>query len=267
MWIKADSKHRTFYIVDDQGNRVGEVAATGVLQGGEQVYPGAQLAEALKAHKVGNVVVDWEAEADEAMPPLPTPDPDGGPLTGLKVFLDAGHGLHSGAGLDVGAVGHGMREWDLNVGQALAIKKALFDLGAAVTCGIYAQGYTDKQLTLREKGARAEGFDIFVSLHHNAFNGSAQGHEVLIHTNGSDADAALAQTINTQLDKALPFANRGVKRQRLGVLAGVPGTVHAACLTESFFIDGPGATKERSLQAAQAIARGIIEYARAAKLV
>jgi len=180
-----------------------------------------------------------------------------------RVMLEVGHGPYrdrTGAtGFEEGASGPGTTEYKQVKQMAPIAAAQLRELG-------YEVEISDPVDTLVAIGQKAAGSDLFVSLHLNAFNRSAQGTEVLVHRNGTQEDVELAQYIQNSLVAALGLANRGVKRQGLAVLSGVPLTVRAACLTESYFIDAVpnAATAERYTElAGRAIAEGIDKYAAA----
>lgn len=180
-------------------------------------------------------------------------------LEGKHVVLDPGHGEVEDGVNDPGATNQklNLSERDLARKQADLIAQSLKAHGAMVNIVENGSG-----LSLRDIGAQGAGSDCFVSLHLNAFNAKAQGHEVLIDTNGTAVDQQLAEAINAELDTVLPIANRGVKRQGLGVLRGVPLPVPAV-LVESFFIDQvPDQSTMDSLvtSSSQAIAQGITRF-------
>jgi N-acetylmuramoyl-L-alanine amidase len=180
-------------------------------------------------------------------------------LSGMSIVLDPGHGEIDNSVNDPGAVNRtlGKNERDAVRKQADIIKANLQGKGATVKI---VENNTSK--TLGEIGSEGSGADCFVSLHLNAFNGSAQGHEVFVHNEGTTVDEKLARFINQALDAALPITNRGVKRAGLAVLSGVPLPVPAV-LTESFFIDSVSdvATLEQwNTLAANAIAAGIEKF-------
>lgn len=196
----------------------------------------------------GVMVIDLEGENPDVYQIR-----NGRTLQRKKVVLDPGHGEDG----DPGALGQGRRvEQEEVLKQAKKIKQLLEMKGAFVEIVP-----NELNLSLLEIGARGAGADCFVSLHLNAFNSSAQGHEVLVETNGTSLDEKFAGAINTALDQEFAehsMLNRGVKRQSLCVLRAVPLPVPAV-LVESFFID---ATPERLLdeyteRAAGAIAQGI----------
>lgn len=177
-------------------------------------------------------------------------------LTGKQIVLDPGHGEIDGGVNDPGAVNETLRrnERDQVRKQADIIKAQLEAKGATVKI---VENNTGKSLS--QIGSEGQGADCFVSIHLNAFNKSAQGHEVFVHTLGTSVDEALATQINDKLDAALSITDRGVKRAGLGVLSGVPLPVPAV-LAESFFIDSVPdiATLDQWTDlAAKAIADGI----------
>jgi N-acetylmuramoyl-L-alanine amidase len=181
-------------------------------------------------------------------------------LNGRKIVLDPGHGEVKDGGNDSGAVNKrlDLTERDEVRKQADLIKAILQSKGASVKI---VENNTGK--TLAQIGSEGAGSDCFVALHLNAFNKVVQGHEVLVETKGTFTDEKLAALINAELDLKLDIPNRGVKRDDLGVLDGVPLTVPAAVLVESFFIDSvpDTVTLDKLIEAsAEAIAAGIERF-------
>lgn len=179
-----------------------------------------------------------------------------------KVTLEVGHGPYrtrsGNTGFEEGANGPGTTEY-----------KELVVMADIAADSLRKQGYdvkvSDPQDTLYAIGRQSAGSDIFVSLHLNAFNKMVQGTEVLVHRNGTNEDVELANAILACLVNTLDLPNRRVKRQGLAVLSGVPASVHAACLTEAFFIDSvsdAATVRTMTEQAAVAIAEGIDQYAK-----
>jgi len=158
-------------------------------------------------------------------------------LAGKTVAIDVGHGWASGAAFDVGATGNNVNEQSLNAEVARLVRIDLENKGAKVHVFDYTSE-SSPRLFLRQKGKRAGDVkaDVFVSIHHNAFDGSVNGTETLVDDDATQEDMRLAKTIQNALLKELGYANRGVKRQPLGVLKGCPVSI-PACLTEGFFID------------------------------
>lgn len=185
-------------------------------------------------------------------------------LSAKIVALDVGHGWSQSAAYDVGAVGNGAKEQELNAKVAYKVQAILQTLGAVVHVFDYADAGSPR-LWLSEKGKRAGAVkaDVFVSIHHNAFDGSAQGTETLVHSKATTEDVKLARLIQNELVAHLKLPDRGMKWKQLGVLGGCPTSI-PACLTEAFFIDSvrfKGSIPESVLEAeALAIALGIKEF-------
>ena len=105
---------------------------------------------------------------------------------------------------------------------------------------------------------------MFVSIHCNACNGTAQGTEVWQYY-GSDAGETLARCIQNQIVDALGTVDRGVKGAKPGVngLYVLSNTDAVAVLVELAFIDhegDAGLLRSRQDEFARAIARGVTDY-------
>jgi N-acetylmuramoyl-L-alanine amidase len=161
-------------------------------------------------------------------------------LLGKVVALDVGHGWNNSALFDDGAIGNGRTEYELNSLVAKKVAEILSTLGAKVHVFDYAPD-TSERLFLNQKGKKAGEVkaDVFVSIHHNAYNGTAQGTETLVHSHCETHDEVLAECIHNKLMDQLKLTNRGIKSQQLGILKGCPTNI-PACLTEAFFIDFVG---------------------------
>ncbi len=186
--------------------------------------------------------------------PTPVPTQTTQTLAGKKILLDPGHGIDNN-GFDPGATGYGTTEATENLHQAKLVAQHLRQLGAEVTV-------LDEPLSLAQIGQRAAGNDLFISLHQNAFNKNAQGHEVFSHPNAPTKDAELAKAINSELDAIFPdnvIPNRGTKTANFSVLRNAPTNVPAV-LVESLFIDAPGMSRANVEKAATAVARGIEKF-------
>lgn len=92
-------------------------------------------------------------------------DAETGPLTGVTVMLDAGHG-----GTDMGAVGSASEDFpqekDLNLAEALAAKYRLEQLGATVL--MTREDDSFPTLGDRVEMLNAAAPDFFISVHHNS---------------------------------------------------------------------------------------------------
>ncbi|MHC1725510.1 MAG: N-acetylmuramoyl-L-alanine amidase [Syntrophobacteraceae bacterium] len=200
-------------------------------------------------------------------------------LSGLKVALDVGHGQQKvwkkaiRKWVDISDPGacnetEGIKEHELNWTAAQEAKKALETMGAKVDLFVYHT--PGEYLKLTEKGAKAEGRDLFVSFHHNSDDDpNAQGIEVLIEDDCcTESDKKLAKYIQSQMLSELQLKDRtkgvGYKQQELGVLTGAHGKCKAKCLVECYFISHKDLTQavanEWTLRAGRATAIGVAEY-------
>lgn len=88
-----------------------------------------------------------------------------------KFFIDAGHG-----GSEIGAVGSSFLEKNINLTVALETKRILEINGQQVQMARLTDSYVS--LSDRCTLAHQYGADYFISIHHNACNGSCEGGEV-----------------------------------------------------------------------------------------
>lgn len=176
------------------------------------------------------------------------------------VAIEIGHGP-TPTGFDSGTMSFANRisEYELNKVAALACQKRLAELNIP-------SSIIDEALSLGGLGKRAEGYACFVSIHHNSFNGKAQGVETLIENSTSNyKDRELAN----EIQKAVIFetkisTDRGVKEQGLAVLEGADSVGAVACLHECYFIDTPDWSslqfKGVSADSGKLIANGIYNW-------
>ncbi|WP_176555702.1 N-acetylmuramoyl-L-alanine amidase [Virgibacillus ndiopensis] len=149
----------------------------------------------------------------------------------MKLYLDPGHG-----GSDPGAGGYGLQEKDITLDIALRIRNILTndyenaDVRMSRTSDVY------KSLNQRTNDANAWGADYFLSIHCNAFNGSAQGYEDYIYSGLSDSSttANYQNIIHAEVIKVNQLSNRGKKKANFHVLRE---STMPALLTENGFID------------------------------
>ncbi|UTR16220.1 peptidoglycan-binding protein [Salipaludibacillus sp. LMS25] len=179
-----------------------------------------------------------------------------GPLAGKVIVLDAGHG-----GSDPGAIAGGMQEKELALDVSLRAQKLLEEAGATVIM----TRTTDVFLTLAERAAIANSSnaDAFLSVHANAFNGSANGTETYwYHTYQSNNSQRLANSIQSATLSKLGLNNRGVKSGNFHVIRE---TRIPSALLELGFMDHPGDAailrqSSSRQRAAEAIRDGMIDY-------
>ena len=175
----------------------------------------------------------------------------------MKVFLNPGHAPNGNP--DPGACGYGLRECD--------VAKSVADLvaGYLTAAGVEVVGNLQSDsLHAVVSASNCSGADVFISIHCNACNGTANGTEVW-HYYGSDAGETLAQCIQNQIVDALGTVDRGVKGAKPGVdgLYVLSNTDAVAVLVELAFVDNESDAallRERKDDFARAIARGVTDY-------
>ena len=175
----------------------------------------------------------------------------------MRVFLNPGHAPNGNP--DPGACGYGLRECD--------VAKNVADLAAgylsAAGVEVVDNFQSDSLHEVVSASNRADA-DVFISIHCNACNGSANGTEVW-HFYGSSAGEMLARCIQNQIVDALGTVDRGVKGAKPGVngLYVLSNTDAVAVLVELAFIDHASDAellRSRQDEFARAIARGITDY-------
>lgn len=243
--------------------------STGLCSDGSNAYGPFSIAHVENCQKAGGgkacSSLRWSLSFAEKL--LPADTPTTRPLSGFKVAIDSGHGGNP-EGWEPGAVNpfNGLTEYKLNLDTATEVAAALRQQGATVSLFTYPTNFSGPSLS--GKGARAQGHDIFVSIHYNAFNSSAQGSEVFTHNSlQTSQDTRLAFSI---LDRVVARVwngtsgrNRGVKAANLGVLRGASPVTTAAVLVEGFFIDhneAASSIEARRAKTAVGIAEGIANY-------
>lgn len=144
-------------------------------------------------------------------------DAAAGPLSGLTVALDPGHG-----GYDGGARAHDSGRWEkeLTLQIALEIEEALMERGAQVILTrredvCLADGDTATKarkradLQRRMDIAQEGGADVFLSIHLNEYRSRAESGPQVFYQQGGEAGKALAE----QLQKSLVAALRPPKER------------------------------------------------------
>ena len=175
----------------------------------------------------------------------------------MKVFLNAGHAPDGDP--DPGACGYGLRECDVAKSVADLVAGYLAAAGVEVVGNMQSDSLHEVVSVSNNSDA-----DVFVSIHCNACNGTANGTEVW-HYYGSGEGEKLAQCIQNQIVDALGTVDRGVKGAKPSVngLYVLSNADAVAVLVEIAFIDHAGdAELLRSQQDefARAIARGVTDY-------
>lgn len=182
------------------------------------------------------------------------------------IVIDPGHGGTApvgGSSANNATGPDGTLERDLTLDISGRVRDALADHQVILTRS------TDVNLSLadRAKVACDAAAAVFVSIHFNGFSDPAvQGTETWVHTNGTDEDQLLAESVLQRLVTATGRRDRGVRRKDLGVLdPNRHDPVTAACLAELSFLTDP--EEERRIadaayrnRLADAVARGISDY-------
>lgn len=148
----------------------------------------------------------------------------------MHVLLDYGHG-----GSDPGAVYKGRRE----ANDVLKLGQAVKQLLAAGGVKVDETRSKDRFLTLEErvKMEKSKAYDLFISIHRNAFKPEkATGAEVFVYRLATSKALPYAKRVQNALVN-VGFKNRGVKEQAFFVLRN---TRAPAMLIEVGFIDNSG---------------------------
>ncbi len=166
-----------------------------------------------------------------------------------KVFIGVGHG-----GSDPGACANGLRECDVNLEMALAMKAELERHG--VTVGISRVKDENDRLAEEIRECNAFAPELAVEVHNNA--GGGDGFECYISGKNQTA-RQLAERIEAEV-KLIGQNSRGVK---VSTSLGWVNKVKApAVLCEGFFLDSADRaiadTAEKQRRFGQAYARGVL---------
>lgn len=146
-----------------------------------------------------------------------------------SVCLDPGHG-----GSDQGATGAYFTEKEANLEVAFLARSYLEQAADCEEVAMTRLEDLDVSLADRVAYANAGGYHRFVSIHHNAFDGSVQGTETYCGTEGSPEDFALRNLVHPLLVEAFQYYDRGVKTAGFYVLQY---TSMPAILGEASFLD------------------------------
>lgn len=181
-------------------------------------------------------------------------------LQETHIIVDAGHGYP-----DPGSNGFGIHEKDIVLDVANRVESYIQQTPLAVSL----TRKSDRIVSLEErvKLARDLGGDLFVSIHTNALNGTANGTETYYYRTAStnpytSESRALATYIHNRLLNAWGLVDRGVKHGDFHVIRE---NTMPAVLLELGFIDNKGDNAKISSptereKAAEAIFFGILDY-------
>ena len=177
-----------------------------------------------------------------------------------RVFIGVGHG-----GKDPGAVANGLKESNVNLVMALAMKEKLEEYGVSV--GISRTVEEDDSLTQEIVEANTFQADLAVEVHNNA--GGGKGFEVYRQTGKfAQASTHLAQEIERAV-KEMGQSSRGVKTKLNSTGADWFGWLRQvncpAVLCEGAFLDNTQDvqlinTVEKQRAFGVAYAKGVLNY-------
>ncbi len=197
------------------------------------------------------------------------------PITGKTIIIDAGHG-----GEDGGAIGiDGTVEKDINLDIALKAERLLkfYGFNVIMTRTEDVMTCDDGLDTLRRRKVsdihnrfkllEKNPDSVFVSVHQNKFEDSAQHGTQVFYSGNNEKSKQLAQSIQTSIvSKLQPDNSRVVKKSGSGIYL----LYHAqspAVLVECGFISNPAEVKKLNdesyrMKIAILIADGILKYMR-----
>ena len=152
-------------------------------------------------------------------------------LTGVTVCIDPGHG-----GSSTGAAGEYALEKDVVLEIGLLLQNWLNQVPGVTHAALTRDGDYDVSLQARTDYANSGGFDLFVSIHENAFNGSVQGTETFCGSlDPSDSSYQMASFLQAAVLDAYDYPDRGVKDG--SYLHVIRETYMPAILGEGSFLD------------------------------
>ncbi len=200
-------------------------------------------------------------------PPEPVPTADLSSVAGRLIVLDPGHG-----GRWPGAVapGTGLRESDVNLRVALALRDMLHTAGAQVVLtretDTALADTLSQDLAARTQLANDRGAEIFVSIHHNADIDVSGKNDLEVYYRITDewASLDLAQTLTYELARRLR-ADAAAKRLLPGNYKVLRDAAMPAVLLESSYMTNAEnaavlATDGGVQREAAAIAAGLARY-------
>ncbi|WP_085524302.1 N-acetylmuramoyl-L-alanine amidase [Tuberibacillus sp. Marseille-P3662] len=149
----------------------------------------------------------------------------------MKLYLDPGHGGH-----DPGATGNGLLEKNIVLDIALRIQTILNNNYNNVEVKMSRTTDTFVSLDQRTNEANAWDADYFLSIHCNAYNGSADGYEDYIYVglSNSSVTAKYQDIIHNEVTSVNQLDDRGQKQANFHVLRE---SAMPALITENGFID------------------------------
>ena len=197
-----------------------------------------------------------------------TETPQPGPLSGLTVCVDPGHG-----GYDGGAVGRdsGVMEKTVNLRLAQEVEKQLLSAGAHVILtrdrdtALADEGKERKRRDLRARVNAAQDADVFLSLHMNEYPDRSQSGPQVFYTAGDERSRLLAGAIQQSMNDLLSPARP--RSAHTGDYFVLRESALPAVLIECGFLSNAAEeqkllTDEYRAKVAESIVKGLTEYLR-----
>ncbi|MFC2949938.1 N-acetylmuramoyl-L-alanine amidase [Virgibacillus sediminis] len=149
----------------------------------------------------------------------------------MKLYLDPGHG-----GTDPGGQGNGLIEKDIVLDIAQRVLSILTVDYEEVEVRMSRTSDISKSLNQRTNEANSWGADYYLSIHCNAFNGSARGYEDYIYSGLSDSSTTshYRNIMHEEIMDMNQLPDRDRNKANFHVLRE---TAMSALLTENGFID------------------------------
>lgn len=178
----------------------------------------------------------------------------------MKIFLDVGHG-----GTDSGAVGNGIIEKNINLIVAKEVQRIL----SLNSIEVLMSRQVDATVSLARRCelANSQNADYFISIHHNANNGTTVGTEIYHSVNGGNGKT-LSQTIGDVFKansrKVSIICRESEKEPKKDYYYVIRHTEMPSIIVEAGYIDSKDYinfdTTEELLEEAKTIAKGILIY-------
>lgn len=213
--------------------------------------------------------VFWQRDAGTAEEAQATAAPASGPLAGLTIAVDAGHG-----GYDGGAVGRvsGTPEKGLNLDVAQRVERLLIAQGAQVVMtrtGDYALCDEDPPIRkkLQDMQRRAAmitggGADVVISIHMNEYAGRSESGPQVFYREGCPAGRLLAGAVQEAMTAGLaPKKERTALGGDYYILTlGVPSVLVECGFLSNREEEAQLLTEGYRQRVAQAIAQGVLAW-------
>jgi N-acetylmuramoyl-L-alanine amidase len=171
----------------------------------------------------------------------------------IKILIDPGHSEQEPGAR---SIDKSAEEEDLNRLQAEIIVDLI---SSKYECEVFDPSIDN----LASIGEHAKGKKIFLSLHHNSYDGQRDpGTEIFI-TRGDDVSRDLAEAILNSICLAINSENRGVKEKNYTVIAEASNFCEGpVMLIESYFLNPYSREQaiQRSSKAAHAIAEALLSF-------